>query len=231
MWKTLCVWLMLACVLPIAWAKQKKCPESGTPGDYSQQSVELCYQDWKTKQRHLAIASPDHSVMLVVEGETARLQVKGVPAGEPFEVTPDEEWIWSPDSRAVVVTQILGSSGPSGARVMIVDSNQSIPDVAEGVERDFAARHANLPCAQEPNTAGLTWLYDSTKLVLVAEVPPSPRCEKADGYFEAYVVSIPEGKILRRYSMKETITRFRKVMGPSLLSDIQAQKDEHGDNK
>jgi hypothetical protein len=222
---------MLSCISPIAVAKHEKCPKSGTPGDYSQQSVELCYQDWKTKQRHLAIPSPDGSVMLAVEGDTAQLQVKGVPVGEPFLVLADEEWIWSPDSRALVATSIFGSSGPSAAGVIIVAGNQPHLDVAKDVERDFAARHSSLPCAEYPNTAGLTWVEDSRKLVLVAEVPVSPRCEKADGYFEAYVVSVPEGKILRRYSMKETITRFRKVLGPSLLSDIQAQKEEHGNNK
>jgi hypothetical protein len=223
---------MLTCFSPIAAARQEKCPEfGGKPGEYSQLSVELCYEDWGTNQRHLEIASPDRSVMLVVKGESARLQVKGLPVGEPFEVTRDEEWIWSPDSRAVVVTYILGSSGPSGASVRFVDSGQSVPEVAEDVGRDFSVRHADLPCAQKPNIAGLTWLDDSKKLVLVAEVPPSLRCEKADGYFEAYIVSIPEGKILRRYSMEETITRFRKVLGPWLLSDVQAQKEEHGNNK
>jgi hypothetical protein len=61
---------------------------------------------------------------------------------------------------------------------------------------------------------------------MVAEIQPL-HCENADGYFEAYVVSIPEGRILQRYSMSETVKLYRKILGPRLVGDMYLQKEEH----
>jgi len=86
--------LLLAFILGIPTRGQENCPKSGRkPGEYSQLSVELCFQDWAKSQRHLEISSPDGTVELLVEGENARLQANGHPVGGPFRVTPDEEWI------------------------------------------------------------------------------------------------------------------------------------------
>jgi len=39
------------------------------------------------------------------------------------------------------------------------------------------------------------------------------------GYFEAYIVSIPEGNILARYSQRETVRRWRKTLISEMLED------------
>jgi hypothetical protein len=228
MWKYLIASLLILSCSSIANPGQKDCPETGKkPGEYSQLSVELCFQDWNKGRRHLRVESPDHSLQLVVDGNNGLLYKQGRAMATTFVVTPDEEWIWSPDSRAVIVTTHLGNAGPESAGVTFVDGLPTVPDdLAETIQKDFALRHVKSPCGSEPNVAGLTWLDGSKEAVLVAEIPASPHCEKADGYFEAYVVSIPKGRILRRYSMVETVKKFGSILGPRLLGDVEEQKDE-----
>src|SRR5579885_330698 len=204
------------------------CPITGQrPGDYSQLSVELCFQDWGGNQRHLRIPSPDGSLLILVDGDTGQMQEHGRRVGEPFSVSRDEEWIWSPDSQAVIVTTILGSSGPSGAGITFLrGESRASEDLTKKIQTEFAARHPSLPCSNEPNVAGLGWLGNDTKsAVLVAEIP-TVHCENASGYFEAFVVSLPDAKIVRVFSMRETISRFRKLLGQVLLEDIKLQKEE-----
>ncbi|HWZ84302.1 MAG TPA: hypothetical protein VNW47_16860 [Terriglobales bacterium] len=175
----------------------------------------------------MKVESPDHSVLLVVDGNNGQISKKGRAVGPAFEVTADEEWIWSPDSSAVMVTTHLGNAGPESAGVSFLDGLPTVrDDLAVTIRKDFAARHIKLPCASESNVAGLTWLNDSKQSVLVAEIPPSPHCERADGYFEAYVVSIPGGRILQRYSMKETVSRFGNILGARLLNNVEGQAEE-----
>lgn len=221
--------LVVVCMAQSTKKTVPQCSLAGQkPGEYSQISTQLCFQDWGGNQRHLRIASPDGSVALVVEGEVGKLEENGRPIGESFPVSRDEEWIWSPDSRAVIVTTILGNSGPTGADITFVRSGPKVSnDLDKAIKQDFAVHHPRLLCSNDPNVAGLGWLgNDSTKALLVAEIQPV-HCEPSDGYFEAYIVSVRDRRILRRFSMRETIHRFRKLLGPTLLNDIQLQKDEH----
>jgi hypothetical protein len=226
MWKSLLL-LTLSCLPRIVVAGPGGCPEVGQkPGQYSQLSVDLCYQDSSKRLRQLKIASPDRSIMLTVDGESGKFYQNGQALGVPFAVPFEEEWIWSPDSRAVIVTTFLGNASPEIAGVSFVDGVPIVrDDLMVSIQKDFAARHPGLPCSSEPNVAGLIWI-GTTKAVLVAEIQPL-HCENADGYFEGYVASIPDSKILQTYSMEETIKLFRKVLGPRLLGDIKLQKEEH----
>lgn len=213
----------------VGHGQEVPCPQSGirgADGSYSKLSVRLCWQDEAKNQRHLKLSSPNGSILLEVNTGQGQLYQNRSTDGKPFAIAPDVEWLWSPDSRAVIITTFVVNPTPVIAAVSFIDQTPKIPDVMERIQKDFAARHPKLPCARDANVGGLTWLRDSTEAVLVAEVPASPRCEKADGYFEAYVISIPEGKIVKHYSMRETVARFRNALGPGLLDDIQAQREE-----
>ncbi len=226
MWKAYFVLVVFVCVCVsvVADPQEEICPAAGhTPGGYSQISVDLCYQDGD--KRHLKIDSPDRSVTLVVNDNSGQLYRNGKTIGNSFSTLDDQEWLWSPDSRAAILTTSMGSAGPVIAGVSFVGDVPAVRDVMKPIQTDFAARHTGIPCSDEPNIAGLGWVKGSTEAVLVAEIP-STHCEPADGYFEAYVMSIPEGKILRRYSMNETVKQFRELLGPILVGDVKLQREE-----
>jgi hypothetical protein len=204
------------------------CPEIGDkPGSFSKLSVDLCFQNEESELRHLEIPSPDGSLLLVVDGQQARLFSKGHVVGLPFSVAHDEEIIWSSDSRALLFTLSFGAAGPVSTGFSAVQEATSTgsPDLTATIRRDFVSHHSDDACHRSVNVAGLTWLDGSAKAVLIAEVPPSPQCEEAGGYLEAYVVSFPDGRIVERYSMSETIRRWRRVFGSRLDGDINLQSD------
>jgi hypothetical protein len=232
MLRLLVILLISGCVSKVAHGQQLTCPETGAkPGDednYSQLSVRLCWQDFANGKRHLRIWSPDHSVLLSVDGKNGELYKNGRALGKRFEIG-DEEWLWSPDSRAIILTTHLGNAGEEIASVDFIPKSAGIAvpeDMMKTIQKHFATRHPQLKCVGDTNVGGLTWLDGSKKAVLIAEIPPSPHCERADGYFEAYVLSIPAGRILQQYSMAETVKRFGSILGPRLLGDVEEQKDE-----
>jgi hypothetical protein len=202
---------------------QHGCTKAGErPGFYSKLGIILCSQDADTKQRHLEIPSPDGSVILLVDGNDARFIERGAQVGPSWTVGPnEEEIIWSPDSRAVITTLSLGGLGPVTAGIGYVhqETSPSAPDITRAIQKDFASRHPNDPCTSNVNVGGLTWEEGSRKAVFLAEVPSSSSCGRMMGYFEAYVVSIPEGTIVAQYVQKETLKRWRKVLVPEMLDD------------
>ena len=211
-------------------SRHEECPVTGhKPGSYSALAVDLCFQDVERENRYLEIPSPDHSTTLVIKGSTrAVFRTEG--HEDPASLLigrSQEEVIWSPDSKALLVTLTLGSSGAVSADVVFVQHDPFTQgwSITDSIRKDFVAGHTGDRCREWANVGGLTWLEGGKKAVFVAEVPPSPHC-KDGGYFDAYVVSIPEGRILTRYPMKEAIKRWRNVLGPELRNDIDLLKDK-----
>lgn len=221
----------LILIVGILWSTccsgSQVCPKDGRPGEFSSAGRSLCYQNIDQGQRHLEVPSPDHSLLLVVDGENAKVNANEQTLNS-FTVARDEEVIWSPDSRAILFTVSFGAAGPVSADFDSIRHPRvsGAPSVTDEIRRDFTSRHTRGKCYAEANVAGLSWLDDSRTAVFVAEVPPSPQCENAGGYFEAYVVSVSNGNIVKRYSMKETTMRWRKLFGKRLLDDIDLYKDE-----
>jgi len=226
----LLAWLLVA-LKAFSWSvlpEQPACAQSGqTPGNYSQLSIALCFQDVDNGRRHLEIPSPDRSVLLMVEGDRASFQSNGRQVGPAFSMWRDVEIIWSPDSRMLIETMSFGAAGPVRAGFGFVDPNISpeVPDVVKRIQKNFASRHPGRKCHDTANVAGLAWLEGSKRAVLVAEIPPSPGCRPDGGYFEAYVVSLPQEAILERYDMGEVAEKWGKVLGPSLKADLELQRE------
>jgi len=188
------------------------------PGYYSRRGIILCFQDIDSQKRHLEIPSPDGSIILTVDGNEGTFKLNGKQIGQSFSVPVDAEIIWSPDSQFIINTMSLGGLGPVTAGISyVVPGRPEIPDVTIPIQKDFAAHHSGSPCTKKVNVGGLTWEKDSRTAVLLAEVPASSACGSLMGYFEAYEVSVPEGKILARHDNRETIKRWRKVLTPQML--------------
>jgi hypothetical protein len=185
-------------------------------------------QDIDNNERALKIPSPDRSLMLIVDGQWAKFQQKGRDIGPRLAINQNESIIWSPDSRALIVTTSFGAAGPTNSEVIFVrqDVSPEVPDIQRTIKTDFATRNPHDPCRDYVNVAGLTWLNGSKEAVFVAMDPPSPGCGETGGYFDAYVVSIPEGRIVARHSMKEAEKRWRNVFGPGLWDAVKLVNEE-----
>lgn len=215
--------LVFAILLPSFLNASKICSKEGKTGDFSKLARDLCFQDIDNQRRELEILSPDRSLVLVVSGQNAKVNAKGRGIVDSFTVARDEEIVWSPDSRALLFTISFGAAGPVTADFDLIQERRVTegPPIAEEIKRDFASRHAEDKCYDDPNVAGLGWVDDSRRAVFVAEVPPSPQCEKSGGYFEGYVVSFPDGHIIQRYPMRDTILRWHTLFGRRLKDDVE----------
>lgn len=218
------LWLLLALSTftgPLPQASNA-CPVGGQPGVFSKYSVELCFQDPDT--RHLDIPSPNGSARYVVNGDHGQFYVRGKAVGKQLLVGNDEEWIWSPDSQAIISTMCFSAEGVCSAGVGYIDGRASpvVPDVMQPIRRSFVSRHprrAKLACGDAVDVGGLGWL-DNSQALFLSQIASSPHCGDDWGYFDVYIMSFPGGKILRVYPMAEALKRFRRFLGPGLRRNV-----------
>jgi hypothetical protein len=138
---------------------------------------------------------------------------------------------WSPDSDAFYITEGVGAVGGYLTRVYRVEDNkiERLPDIDRTVQ---IALDRNHKCKDEVsgevtppkylNVAAVRWLDGSNALLAVGEIPPTGECGEQSGYFEGFMVSLTSGEILKRYSPQTVISRWGKVVGDRLTSDLQA---------
>lgn len=170
------------------------------------------------------IPSPDGRWQIVVQRTdlylVSKVVSKGkakklVPAGE---IQPLAEVIWSPDSKALAITASDGGwVGTWDVYVLLRKRGRLTRiEITQKVREDFARRFKcdELPGAgpQEPNIGALTWLRDSTTLLLLAEVPPVGTCPEMKK-LTGYAISVPSGNILDFYSEREIRSRWGYLLG------------------
>lgn len=214
------------------WAQS--CPKAGDKGTYwSKQAVEVCW-DKATDQLHLEAPSPAGKKLLYVNGpaHTASFYLKSDHEGAPQELYAafaGAEVLWSPDSKAVAITTCFGGNGPCSVDTIQVDDNEAQLDDSrrspfEIVQDAFAIGHEGDVCHTEANVGALTWQDGSDKIVLIAEVPTA-HCD-GGGYFEAFVVSFSERKVISRFNMQETLHRWHSILGSGLRNDIALVRED-----
>jgi hypothetical protein len=218
-----CVLLVAASLSPLI--AEESCPPIGwSRGYFSGLAAQPCRENLDHKP--VTILSPDQKRLLLVKKE--EVFEKAVDGGSPeklFAYTPGEEFLWSPDSSVVLVSFCFGAAGLCGVGSSV--DAEGTPTIAEIVRKDFASRHADQECYTNVNVGALTWLDNTDKIVVVAEVPPSPPCVgHNEGYFDSMVVSLSERKVLTRSNMQETIHRWHSILGTGLLSDIKLVRED-----
>lgn len=126
------------------------------------------------------------------------------------------EVAWSPDSRAFFVTYSDGGNvGTYHVLVFRVGAGQPHPiEIFRNGRRLFKP---NCFDPEFPNIAAISWGADSKALIIAAEVPPHSSCASM-GTFQAFEITIPAGKILRRYDQLEAKKLFSHAMGPELMN-------------
>jgi len=94
-----------------------------------------------------------------------------------------------------------GAIGGFHVRVFLIDSN-GVRDASKSIQgavADFRARHYCKPRGN--NVSALKW--EDGALLLLTEVYPTGDCGPDLGHLEGYLISVPEGQILRHMTLQE----------------------------
>jgi hypothetical protein len=137
------------------------------------------------------------------------------------------ELSWSPDNKAIYITQSDGSIGGFHTDIYVVsgDSLNAAPDITQEALRDFNRKRK---CVQrvkgklleeDRNIAGVKWAKGSSRLLVAVEIRPDSLCAQR-GYFAGYLVAVPGGEILARYSPIQLLRVAAGELGPRLKGDF-----------
>ena len=142
--------------------------------------------------------------------------------------TVDDEITWSPDSKAFFINGNENANGWDLLAVHMLDSPDLGPGyIAREVKQDTF--RSLPPCQADPPTAddcselgtepfdylgvvGLDWIGDSSRMVIMTEIPCSSRFGGITCQILGYEIEIPSGKILRRMEPREFAKRWRHSM-------------------
>jgi hypothetical protein len=118
--------------------------------------------------------------------------------------------IWAPQLDAFAINYSDGGAiGNFHVRLFTVTEDKVV-DVTKAIApavADFKSRHY---CkARGNNVTALKWVKDSRHLLLLTEVYPTGDCAEL-GYFEGYLVTVPQGAIQKRLTEAE-LRRFPGV--------------------
>jgi len=204
------------------------CPRSGWKAGYwSKLAAQSCRE--ASAKNPIRVLSPDRRQTLLIDGNDVFLsRANGGAPQKLFAYYPGDEFLWSPDSMTILNTYCLGAAGP--CRTASTSDMENEPDINEITKAAFLAAHQNHKehdCYTWANIGALTWEPDSDNIVMIAEIPPSPQCVNHDeGYFESFIVSLSQKKVVKQYGMQETIHLWRKILGTGLRSDIQLVRED-----
>jgi hypothetical protein len=172
--------------------------------------------------RKMSVLSPDHRKIVNVSDTSIGVSENGgeLTGIENLGIDALAELLWAPNSGAFVVTSSDGGIvGTWDVRLFLLSGNVvQAAAIASQVRADFKTR---FKCQdnEDPNLAALKWVDASaSQLIIVAEVPPHSSCTGM-GRIAGYGVSVPSGRILRRYSGSELRERWGQALGQRLQND------------
>lgn len=196
---------------------------------FARAGVNIWQRIWLGDRKGIDVASPDGRKKVVV-----RVDPQYETAGRTFDefsvVAGDRRWpikieegwinmevVWAPDSEAFVMTfSERGLVGPyrmlvyflkSGGLVVVEPTKEVLADA----ESRFEER--KIVCWEsELNPVAIHWLQSSRSLLMAVQIATHSRCDSF-GTFEAYEISVPDGKILRKYGQIEAKKRFWSWLG------------------
>lgn len=227
-------------ILPFLWflvvATQGGCDNillgakaSPTPGVWSSKGIYLSYGlgalDCPGIYRIRDVPSPNSKYKIHLSSEpefTASVQENAGAALEresAIKLPTLSEILWSDDSSAFAVTSCDGGwVGGWSVKVFMIRNGQTRRvDVSGEASTDVMRRYK---CAERegPNFGAVAWMHGAGQLVLVAQVPPHSSCRDMGKLF-GYMVSVPRGGILRRYSESELRNTWGAALGERLTAN------------
>jgi hypothetical protein len=217
--------LLLLLAHSVGWGQAVDCPPGCSPGRWSNRAVDLSSAPSRTPEetRDIRVVSPDGQKIARIVKDKWWVEIDGTkipPGPKASRISYPAELAWAPNSRALYITEGAGYS--TGYRTVVygLENNKlSHSDrVNQIVQHDFE-RHHKCAEGQLPNVAGLLWMNDSKRLLVVAEVPPVSICPDME-YFGGYLISVGDGQIVERYGPSAMEDRWRDVLGDTLKSDF-----------
>ena len=230
--------LPLLAAPPHVSAQQATCVHSphGLPGWWSAAAVDLidfpdsthCYDE---SSRNISLPSPDGKTELRLYGDSLRF-IHRNPTGPALHIPHfatvgyPAEISWAPDSNAFYITESNGSIRGFQTAVYYGQASRlrELPNISPVVWSAFNDHHQcvevghdNNKYVVDANIAGLRWMENSSRLLVIAEIPVDSDC--ARGYFAGYLVALPDRKILARYSPSELVKRYPESIGRRLRAD------------
>jgi hypothetical protein len=176
--------------------------------------------DYPKDGRSIEVASPDKRLVLLIGESTLSVAPANHPGkhiGPDIPVEDLAEVLWAPDSKAFALTQSNGGwVGSWNVAVYLVneDGIQRI-NIGDQAFAEFKARKVvrKKDCNIEaPNIGAVAWIDGSSRLIILAEAPPHSSCCDM-GYVKGFLLEIPNGKILARYSRAELGRTFKNRLG------------------
>lgn len=199
-----------------AWCSppSKDCRPLKIPSPNGRSAVEVSY-----------ITNPDERRILMA---TLRVTTLGKFVGTvPLVATADDEITWSPDSKAFFIDGNNNDYGDEHVAVHRLDDPKLGPgyitrQVEWDMERSFPpckSKNITFDCAlaaAKPSdyigAVAIDWVGDSSRIVIMAEVPCSSSMGGIMCQVLGYEVQVPSGKILDRMQPKDFARRWQKSM-------------------
>jgi hypothetical protein len=199
--------------------------------------------DCKSGCHPATVTAPDKKTVVEVlyqdGGAYLRVTQPGQPAREIHDVfsSPHNDLLWAPDSKGFFIDAGEGMTSPSFVQVYLLDDPQLRPvDVTHLVERDMVK---NFPPCQalfldqatcrkieahpEYNMTAITWLEDSSAIVVLAQVPCTSNFGGISCQSMGYEVGVPSGKILKQLPPAEFKKEYQKLMEQKYQAPIPPQ--------
>jgi hypothetical protein len=128
----------------------------------------------------------------------------------------DAAVLWAPDAKAFALNYSDGGA-VGGFHVMVFAiQGDKITDISKAIKPavdHFKVRHF---CKTRGNNVrAFKWIRDSSRLILMADVYPTGDCGPDLGHTEGYVISIPDGKIVKHL----TLNQLKSFPGICLQND------------
>lgn len=197
-----------------------------TPGEWSANAIYLGFGlgglDGVGEYRVARVPSPDLKKVILIADEKLQVNdVSGKPlSGSQVDFVPTlSEVLWSDDSSAFAITSSFGGFvGDWHVRVYMIQGNRLTKlNVTSLAEKDAVRRYRCDPSEpnEPPEIGAVAWQEGVNRLLVVAQVPPHSSCPDMGTLF-GYVVSVPNGNILRRLSEIQLRTEFGSLLGERL---------------
>ena len=198
--------------------------------------------DCKSGCQPVTVTAPDKKAAVEVlyqDGAYLRVTQPGQPAREIHDLfsSPHNDLLWAPDSKAFFVDAGEGMTSPSFVQVYLLDDPQLRPvDITHLVEQDMIKSFP--PCQAlfldqstcrkieahpDYNMTAITWLQDSSAIVVLAQVPCTSNFGGISCQSMGYEVEVPSGKILKQLQPAEFKKQYQKFMEQKYDVPIPAQ--------
>ena len=214
-------------VLPIVvYGQADACSPTCSPGRWSTAAKDISFPE--NANQEIKVYSPDGEAVLRIAKGRWWVELEGrriLPPKSHSEAPLHSEVGWAQDGRSFFITGSDAWTTNYQTEVYRIEKHQLVvyTSLNRAVKKEIELHHKcvdrNDNISSPPNIAGLKWIDGSSRLLVVAEVPPLGICGEQMRYFDGFVVSPETGRIQEHFSPEEMNEREGSVLGEILRND------------